>query len=113
MKRTKQIILTLFIGLLLFGCNSTTKTENNTTSPDSTIENQSDNSFYFDEFNISKSQLGNIKIGMTIEDAERQFAGLSRKVDVATKFGLGGGSRAYLYYSGDELIFGLIPKLST
>jgi hypothetical protein len=50
---------------------------------------------------------------MTIEDAERQFAGLTRKVDVATKFGFGGGSRAYLYYSGDELIFGLIPKLST
>jgi hypothetical protein len=113
MKRTKQIILTLFIGLLLFGCNSTTITENNTTSPDSTIENQSDNSFYFDEFKISKSQLGNIKIGMNIEDAERQFAGLTRKVDVATKFGFGGGSRAYLYYSGDELIFGLIPKLST
>jgi hypothetical protein len=113
MKRTKHIILTLFIGLLLFGCNSTTITENNTTSPDSTIENQSDNSFYFDDFKISNSQLGNIKIGMTIEDAERQFAGLTRKVDVATNFGFGGGSRAYLYYSGDELIFGLIPKLST
>jgi hypothetical protein len=108
-----KIILTFFIGLLLFGCNSTTTIENNKTSPDLIIENQSEGSFDFDKFKISKAQLGNIKIGMTTEEAERQCSGLTRKVDVATNFGFGGGSRTYLYYSGDELIFGLIPKLET
>lgn len=106
-------ILTLLIGLLLFGCNSTTKTENNETTTDLTIEKQSESSFDFDKFKISKGQLGNIKIGMTIKEAEQQFIGLTKKVDEATNFGFGGGSPAYLYYSGDELIFGLIPKLDT
>ena len=35
----------------------------------------------------------------------------SKKVDEATNFGFDGGSPAFLYYSGDELVFGLIPKL--
>jgi len=50
---------------------------------------------------------------MTIEEAENQFSGLSRKEDEAVNFGFGGGSPAYLYYSGEELIFGLIPKLDS
>jgi hypothetical protein len=106
-------ILTLLIGLLLFGCNSTTKTENNETSMDLPNEKQSGSSVDFGKFKISKGQLGNIKIGMTIKEAEQQFTGLTKKVDEATNFGFGGGSPAYLYYSGDELIFGLIPKLET
>ena len=106
-------ILTPLIGLLLFGCNSTTKTENNETTTDLTIEKQSESSVNFDKLKISKGQLGNIKIGMTIKEAEQQFTGLTKKVDEATNFGFGGGSPAYLYYSGDELIFGLIPKLDS
>jgi hypothetical protein len=104
-------ILTLLIVLLLFGCNSTTTTENNETTTDLIILKQSESSVDFDKFKISKGQLGNIKIGMTIKEAEQQFNGLIKKVDEATNFGLGGGSPAYLYYSGNELIFGLIPKL--
>ncbi|MGV8993650.1 MAG: hypothetical protein ACOH1O_06060 [Flavobacterium sp.] len=50
---------------------------------------------------------------MTINQAEMQFNGLRRKMDEAINFGFGGGSPAYLYYSGDELVFGLIPKLET
>jgi hypothetical protein len=56
-----KIILTVFIGLLLFGCNSTTTIENNKTSPDLIIENQSEGSFDFDKFKISKAQLGEHK----------------------------------------------------
>ena len=106
-------ILTLSITLILFGCNSTTTTENNETTTDLTIERQSESSVDFDDFKISKGQLGNIKIGMTITDAEQQFTILTKKVDEATNFGFGGGSPAYLYYSGEDLIFGLIPKLGT
>jgi hypothetical protein len=108
-------ILTLFIGLLLFGCNSTTKTKNNEKQTDFTTEKETEQiaQFDFDKFKIQKGQLGEIKIGMTIAEAEMQFTGLTKKTDVATNFGFGGGSPAYLYYSGDELIFGLIPKLDT
>lgn len=108
-------ILTLFIGLLLFGCNSTTKTENNKNQSDLTTEKETEQTiqFDFDKFKILKGQLGAIKIGMTIAEAEMQFSGLTKKTDEATNFGFGGGSSAYLYYSGDELIFGLIPKLDT
>ena len=108
-------ILTLFIGLLLFGCNLTTKTENNKNQSDLTTEKETEQTiqFDFDKFKILKGQLGAIKIGMTIAEAEMQFSGLTKKTDEATNFGFGGGSPAYLYYSGDELIFGLIPKLDT
>ena len=108
-------ILTLFIGLLLFGCTSTTKTENNENQTDLTTEKETEQTvqFDFDKFKILKGQLGEIKIGMTITEAENQFTGLTKKTDEATNFGFGGGSPAYLYYSGDELIFGLIPKLET
>lgn len=108
-------ILILFIGLLLFGCNSTTKTENNKNQTDLTTEKVTEQTiqFDFDKFKILKGQLGEIKIGMTIAEAEMQFSGLTKKTDEATNFGFGGGSPAYLYYSGDELIFGLIPKLDT
>lgn len=107
----KQSIFLL--GFLLLGCNSTTTKENNNTKTDLTIENQSENTFDFDKFKILKNQLGKIKIGMTINEAEQQFIGLTKKVNEAGNFGFDGGSPAYLYYSGDELIFGLIPKLQT
>lgn len=108
-------LLTLFIGLLLFGCNSTTKKENNETTTDLIIEKKNEQpvDFDFNKFKILKGQLGEIEIGMTIQEAELKFTGLTKKIDEAVNFGFGGGSPAYLYYSGNELIFGLIPKLET
>lgn len=105
----------LFIGLLLFGCNSTTKTESNESQTDLTTEKETVQAvqFDFDKFKILKGQLGEIKIGTTIAEAEIQFSGLTKKTDEATNFGFGGGGPAYLYYSGDKLLFGLIPKLET
>lgn len=99
----------------MFGCNSSTKTENNQTETVPTNEKNTEQSvnFDFDNFKILKGQLGEIKIGMTISEAEVQFPGLTKKTDEATNFGFGGGSPAYLYYSGNELLFGLIPKLET
>ncbi|MCF1753358.1 hypothetical protein [Mariniradius sediminis] len=108
-------ISTFLIGLFLFGCNSTTRTENNEAGTVSTNEKKSEQSvdIDFDNFKIRKGQLGEIKIGMTITEAEKQFTGLKKKTDEATNFGFGGGSPAYLYYLGDELLFGLIPRLET
>jgi hypothetical protein len=98
MNKIKRITTTIV--LLTSQTNLTTETEQ-------TVQ------FDSDKFKILNGQLGKIKIGMTIKEAEKQFAGLTKKIDVATNFGFGGGSPAYLYYSGDELIFGLIPKLDT
>jgi len=106
-------LLTFLVGLFLFGCNSLNKTENNETETNLTKEKKSEQSVDFDKFKILKGQLGEIKIGMTISKAEKQFTGLTKKTEEATNFGFDGGSPAYLYYSGDELLFGLIPKLET
>lgn len=110
-----KYILIYLIGLFLFGCNSSNKQKNNETEMISKIEEKIEQSvdFDFDNFKILNGQLGKIKIGMTISEAEKQFTGLIKKIDEATTFGFGGGSPAYLYYSGDELLFGLIPKLET
>jgi hypothetical protein len=108
-------ILTLLLGALLSGCNLTNKTNNNQVIPDLAIDNKNEitSKLKYEDYKILNGQLGNIKLGMTIPEAEKQFSGLSKKVDYATNFGFDGGSPAFLYYSGDELIFGLIPKLDT
>lgn len=117
-----KILLTVFTGLLLFfGCNTTTKKTNDKAEIDTKLETEKptkkpiseSTDFQFSKFKIMKGQLGPIKIGMTIKEAESQFDGLTKKEDEAANFGLGGGSPAYLYYSGDEIVFGLIPSLGT
>lgn len=110
----KQILILLFV-CFLESCNSTPNTDANTQTPGFSTGKQTETSkaFVYEDFRILKGALGNIKIGMTITEAERQFSGLTKKVDEATSFGYGGGSPAYLYYAGKELVFGLIPKLDT
>lgn len=105
-------ILTLLILLFLFSCNTATQKEKNNTETNLIIKKKSVD-FDFEKFIIRKGQLGEIKIGMTISEAEMQFSGLTKKMDEAISFGFGGGSPAYLYYSGNDLLFGLIPKLET
>lgn len=116
-----RILWTVLVGFLIFSCNSTTEKNSNekvigselqTKKPDEKLISESTN-FQPSEFKIKKAKLGPIKIGMTIKEAENQFDGLIKKEDVAVNFGLGGGSPAYLYYSGDKLVFGLIPSLDT
>jgi len=69
--------------------------------------------FDYQEFVIKNGQLGEIKVGMTITEAEQKFKGLRKEVGQATSFGYGGGSPAYLYYDQDNVVFGLIPILNT
>lgn len=108
-------VFTLLFALVLFSCNSTNNTENKQNQTALTTKKKTEKlpEFDFENFKIRNGQLGSIKIGMTINQAEMQFNGLRRKMDEAINFGFGGGSPAYLYYSGDELVFGLIPKLET
>lgn len=108
-------LLTTFICLFLLSCNTTTKKETNESNLDSMqkTEKPLNTVFDYESFKIMKQQLGEIKIGMTIREAEMHFSGLVKKVDEAVDFGFGGGSPAYLYYADNELLFGLIPKLDT
>jgi hypothetical protein len=106
-------ILAILIGFLFLGCNPTNKSKNKDTLKQIKDEQKKSQNFDFDKFKISKAQLGKIKIGMTITEAEMQFSGLYKKTDEAVNFGLGGGSHTYLYFSENELLFGLIPKLET
>ena len=62
---------------------------------------------------IAKGQIGQIKVGLTISEADRLIKGLRKAVGEADEFGFGGGGTAYLYYFKEELIFSLIPKLDT
>lgn len=77
------------------------------------IPTQAKSNFNFNKFKIEKGQLGSIKIGMTIQEAEKHLAGFRKEVNEAVVFGFGGGSPAYLYYWKDEIVLGLIPKLDT
>jgi hypothetical protein len=72
-----------------------------------------DSTFDYDEYEIKKGQLGEIKIGMTISEAEQKFKGLRKEVGQATSFGYGGGGPAYLYYDQENIAFVLIPTLKT
>ncbi|KOY87471.1 hypothetical protein AD998_16195 [bacterium 336/3] len=94
-----------FFGLFLWSCKSDSKNAH------SSQAKQDD--FNFSQFTIQKGQLGNIKLGMTIQEAEKQFSALDKKIDSANDFGLDGGSSIYLYYHKKEALFGLIPKLLT
>jgi hypothetical protein len=69
--------------------------------------------FDYKEFEIRNGELGEIKVGMTISEAEQKFEGLRKEVGQATSFGYGGGSPAYLYYDQNNVVFGLIPTLNT
>jgi hypothetical protein len=106
-------LLIVLIGCLCIGCNMLSKKENNDTESSSTIEERDRNSFEFEEFKILQGQLGNIKLGMTIDEAEQQFSGLTKEEDEAMVFGFDGGGPVYLYYQGNDLVFGLIPGLLT
>ncbi|WP_298538047.1 hypothetical protein [uncultured Algibacter sp.] len=108
------LILTVF-----WSCNQTIGKKERTGQPtqtqsESTKDKLSNVSpFDYQEFKIKKGQLGEIKIGMTISEAELKFNGLKKEVGQATSFGYGGGSPAYLYYDKENVAFVLLPALNT
>jgi hypothetical protein len=116
MNKIKYLISSL--GFLLLSCQSSdtkeAQAEIKAVEKQTVLTAYNDSAeFDFSNFQIGKGELGNIKIGMTISEAEKQFSGLSKKVGQATDFGFGGGSPAYLYYLKDDVLFALIPTLDT
>jgi hypothetical protein len=73
----------------------------------------SSSNFNFPEFQIAKGQLGKIKIGMTIDEAEKHFIGLTKQTTTVAEFGFDDESPAYSYYLGKEPVFAFLPKYGT
>lgn len=69
--------------------------------------------FDYKSLKIQKGQLGKIKVGMTISEAENYLKDLSRKECDAYSFGFDGGGLAYLYSFHDEPILALVPERET
>jgi hypothetical protein len=109
----KQCLPLIFMVLVL-GCNLSSQAEKDSET-DSIAASQAlpEPAFRYEDFEIQKGQIGSIKIGMTIAEAEHFLKDLTRQEDEAVNFGFGGGSPAYLYYAGEELILSLIPSLDT
>lgn len=115
----KKIFIYLLLLFTFWSCNQTfqkkekTEPKNETKSKERNNKTNNISTFQYQKFEIKKGQLGDIKIGMTISEAEQQFKGLKKEVDHATNFGFGGGAPAYLYYDEDNVVFGLIPAYTT
>lgn len=73
-------------------------------------QNKNTRKFDFEKFTISKGQIGSIKIGMIINEIEKELSGLTRKEADAFDFGFDGGGKAFIYSMGKEPILALIPK---
>lgn len=72
-----------------------------------------DGIFNFSDFKIMKGQLGEIKIGMTIREAQSKFKGLTKKMTPVYNYGYDGEEPCYSYYLHDTLVLALIPKYNT
>lgn len=109
-----KLFLSTFLAVLLLQCQSHVKSEIDPTSKVIDTLNPSIITdsivFDFDQFKIQKNQLGEIKIGMTISEAEMHFNGLEKKTVDPFCFGFDGGGLAYLYSVNSDPVFGLIPK---
>ena len=109
-----KIKFTLLILLILqLSCkNITDKQKETWNNRIQEFESQKEKSkkFDFEKFEISKGQIGEIKVGMNINDAEKKLNVLTKKEAEANDFGYDGGGKAYIYSLENEPILALVPK---
>jgi hypothetical protein len=67
--------------------------------------------FNFADYKIMNGQVGKIKIGMTVKEAEKQFSGLTKKMMVASYFGFDGEGDIGVYYLDKEMVFAFMDDL--
>lgn len=112
----KQKILFLLVIFLLFSCsekkdshvsNNKTESKNSAKLSPNTLETKV---FDFEKFQISKGQIGEIKIGMKIKDAEKFLNPLTKTKTEAYDFGFDGGGSAFIYSLQNQPILALVPK---
>jgi hypothetical protein len=109
--KIKNILILLII--FSFSCNKSPKTESLAAKnpPDSTaITNLKFENFDFEKFKIKKGQIGDIKIGMEISEAETKLSNLTKEEAEAYDFGYDGGGKAYIYSFKNKPVIAIIPK---
>lgn len=107
----KIILIPLLI--FSFSCNKISKTKSliaKNQNDSTTVVNVNSEEFDFKRFKIRKSQIGDIKIGMKISEAEEKLIHLTKEETEAYDFGYDGGGKAYIYSFKKEPIIALIPK---
>ncbi|MDX6189269.1 hypothetical protein SGQ83_07925 [Flavobacterium sp. Fl-318] len=112
--KTKLIILLLFINL--FSCKKTEENQPKTYNKkinELKTKGKENAEFNFDKFLISKGKVGEIKIGMNLNDAENSLREMNRKKVEAYDFGYDGGGNAFIYSIKSEAIIALIPNRDT
>ncbi|MEZ0007247.1 hypothetical protein ABH942_002626 [Flavobacterium sp. 28YEA47A] len=108
-------IILFFSLFLLYSCKKEVEIQNNSEQNQSieTIETsivRPEKIFRFENFPIEKGQLGPIKVGSSLEEAEEQLTELTRKRCDPFDFGYDGGGDAFIYYWKDQPILALIPE---
>lgn len=102
--------------LLQFSCKDKTEKQIETSTnkvQEVKAQTKPTTKFDFGKFQISKGQIGDIKVGMNINDAEKLLKQFTKKEAEAYDFGFDGGGKAYLYSLENEYILGLIPKMDS
>ena len=112
-----KIKLTLVILIILqLSCkNDTDKQIKPSNSGIQKVENQKKRTkgFDFEAYKISKGKIGEIEVGMNINDAEKKLNGLNKKEAEAYDFGFDGGGKAYIYLLENEPVLALVPKMDS
>lgn len=111
--KCKILVLILFLNLI-----SCKKSEENQSVGSCKIKKEESKrsknpEINLDAFLISKGQIGKVKIGMNLNQANMFLRGMTKKEIEAYDFGYGGGGKAYLYSICNEPILALIPNFQT
>lgn len=112
-KALSLVIMVVFT----FSCKNTAETEKGNLS-NSSIQSIASNGksstlFNYANFVIEKGKIGPIRIGMTIDDAEKELATLDKKEVDAIDFGYDGGGKAYVYSENTEPVLAILPVLDS
>ena len=109
-----KIKLTLIVLIILqISCKNDTEKQikpSNSGTQKVEFQKKKTKGFNFEAFKISKGQMGVIKVGMNIYDAEKELNGLTKKEAEAYDFGFDGGGKAYIYSLKNEPVLALVPK---
>ena len=115
-KEKMKIKLTLLVLIILqLSCKNDSEKHNKTGKDQIQkieIETQKKKTitFEFEKFKISKGEIGDIKIGMNIIDAEKELDNLTKEEADAYSFGFDGGGNAYIYSFKNQPILALVPN---
>ena len=105
-----MIKVLILLVILMFGCSSEKKELEKIAQP---IKENLTKEFNFSDFVIEKERFGCIKLGMTIQEAEKCFNGLTKKIEEAENYGICGGGNINVYYQDTNSLFALVPYNET